>query len=848
MLLFGILFLISASNAEYVIDEECLNYTVYPVQYELTIFPHIRVDGVSYYDCNIIITVIANAPYVNIIELDARDLDINGESIKVLDNSVDLVNHYRPFEFDNKVGKLFIYLSQPLKQYSVSRNQYYIHISFRKQVTSKSEGIFVVEHTENGRTQYLLTTRLSPNRAKYFFPCFDNPRFEAVFKFKVYVTPPQPGTQYCNTTLVIADELKHQSSKDYKIIEYISSPQVALYQVGFHHSQFGHREVTSDDKTDTICVWAPVSTLQDYTVILNAGATILNLIHDYASVKRPLVNGPINIVSVPTILNGYEIGSWNLLTNGDNRLSYHHDYTSIKQMEQMMFELTQQLCRIWLGSPGEAERTRWKDEWFKEGVATYLTYYFLTQYNHGIPKKNIPISYYGLQMKNKAMAIDWHHSTPALINFNNTLAIDIPNRYKDLVTMKTASLFWMVENWIGTEKFHQALVKYINSRRGKSVSLVDFMISLDHDTFECLNQFFNGSTASRVLNSWFHRPGYPVVNVQVLRDRQPNAIQLKQRQFSFISRNKVDSNYLIPISYIMQNNQNCYNCYQPRFTIGMQTYTFGENLDGGWIILNTNASGYYRVNYDEETWKLIAKTLKENHLSIDELNRAQIVNDIFALYAAGDIREEIARDVLEYLHKELSFVVWDSVASGFELLKMEGAAMTKTLYIEWQEFIQSKVSTVYKRLMSNTEQWPQTRLFRSGVVELACEVRLRACLNDMRRFYSDHQLANTRLNPDFRRACYYTILNSEDANIVEKLNRLELDDKFATEHKIREENRFLYKIPVGTPRPQPIIMSTSSSTTTEANELVPVNPSSAYSAISSFLTTVAAAAIVKLLN
>lgn len=67
-------------------------------------------------------------------------------------------------------------------------------------------------------------------------------------------------------------------------------------------------------------------------------------------------------------------------------------------------------------------------------------------------------------MKHKAMAVDWHHSTPALATFNRTLAIEIPSRYKELVTMKTASLLWMVENWIGSEKFHQALIKYINSR------------------------------------------------------------------------------------------------------------------------------------------------------------------------------------------------------------------------------------------------------------------------------------------------------------------------------------------------------------------------------------------------
>lgn len=45
----------------------------------------------------------------------------------------------------------------------------------------------------------------------------------------------------------------------------------------------------------------------------------------------------------------------------------------------MNFELAQQLSRIWLGNPGEEAWTRWKEEWFKEGMAAYFAYYLLAQ-------------------------------------------------------------------------------------------------------------------------------------------------------------------------------------------------------------------------------------------------------------------------------------------------------------------------------------------------------------------------------------------------------------------------------------------------------------------------------------
>lgn len=70
-------------------------------------------------------------------------------------------------------------------------------------------------------------------------------------------------------------------------------------------------------------------------------------------------------------------------TDNNNSRAYRlvniDQFTSINQIEYMTFELAQHLSRIWLGNPGEIARTRWKEEWFKEGMATYLAYYLLTQ-------------------------------------------------------------------------------------------------------------------------------------------------------------------------------------------------------------------------------------------------------------------------------------------------------------------------------------------------------------------------------------------------------------------------------------------------------------------------------------
>lgn len=144
-----VFFSISLTNAYFINEEECLNYTVYPVQYELTIIPYIFKDRGFYYNCEITITVIANAPNVRQIELDAKDLDLSGK-IKVLDGDKDIINVYRPYEYDNATGKLYIYLRESLQQYSVAKTQYKISISFRKNVHHDSTGVFIVPYDDGG--------------------------------------------------------------------------------------------------------------------------------------------------------------------------------------------------------------------------------------------------------------------------------------------------------------------------------------------------------------------------------------------------------------------------------------------------------------------------------------------------------------------------------------------------------------------------------------------------------------------------------------------------------------------------------------------------------------------------
>ncbi|KAJ2952368.1 hypothetical protein O0L34_g4652 [Tuta absoluta] len=833
MILYAVLIfssiLVSKTNA-YLTEEECLNYTIYPLQYDLTIQPFYYL-GNYYYDCDLSITVIAKVPNINIIELDAAD-DFKFTRDITVSHGQEATKHVT-YKYDNHRKVLSIYLSRPMLVYEEARkHQYVIRLSFRKMVKKEaSSGIFVVPYDDDG-PKLLYVTRLSPHKAKYFFPCFANPRFEALFKFKVYLSRME-SWQY-NTSLVISKEQRRYQlddrSRKYDVIEYIPSSQVTLNQVGFHYSQFGSRQVTARNYNDTIVIWSPTRDLRTYDYIMNFGGYLLNMILQYSQDGRSLVYGPINIVAVPNNIDGYEIYSWNLLTNGITKLSYLPEFTSIRQMEQMKYELALQLSRIWLGNPGELKRTRWKEEWFREGFATYLGHYFLTKYLQTVTKPAYKLTFhnYGFQMKCKAMAGDepyYHISAlnpssrslivpPALISLGNRLVVDVPPRDLELVQMKTASLLWMIENWIGSDKFHQAVVEYMSTRRGQYITLKDFLSSLDRHTVECLNQKFN---ASGILDSWFTQSGYPVVNVDVQRSRTPNVVTLQQSQFSIIPH--MSSNqYLIPVTYLVQN---CLDCTEPKFVIhDNDKYSFQRTLNDQWIILNVNASGYYRVNYDRYTWQLIAKTLRGQHYeAIPDLNRAQIVNDVFALYAGGYMDHALAVELLDYLDIEASPMVWNAAIAGFELIKTPEAKcrLTKAVYNEWKHFMSTKVQSIFEQLRGSEHRDHSytLRMFRHKLFGFACSLEYHYCMQHFRDYYT--QRHKVRINPDTRDTYYAVVSNERDFENL-GFNAFEIEDKLIAEQRINKEKILLYSLPDGSSEIGYLYSSSQSPTSSDVSQ------------------------------
>ena len=84
-------------------------------------------------------------------------------------------------------------------------------------------------------------------------------------------------------------------------------------------------------------------------------------------------------------------------------------------------------------------------------------------------------------------------------------------------------------------------------------------------------------------------------------------------------------------------------------------------------LLNLEASGFYRVAYDEENWRALIHSLKTTK-QINRLNRAQLIDDIMNLARTNYASYELALDLLLYLRLEDDFIPWEAAFRSLSFL------------------------------------------------------------------------------------------------------------------------------------------------------------------------------------
>ncbi|XP_029675604.1 aminopeptidase N-like [Formica exsecta] len=206
------------------------------------------------------------------------------------------------------------------------------------------------------------------------------------------------------------------------------------------------------------------------------------------------------------------------------------------------------------------------------------------------------------------------------------------------------------------------------------------------------NKLYNLSI-KQIMDIWITQTYCPVVNVK--RDYSDNLVKISKEINDKLDRKP----YFIPVSYVKETNINFVNISLQSFNCLTQSnpeMKINYDSKDKWFMANILQTGYYRVNYDTENWRMIARYLKsKKYENIHVINRAQIIDDAFHLAMEKKLDFSIFWELASYLKQEKDYVAWYPMIKVFE--RISSVFAITTTHDEHLKEIKIKIGSLFEK-------------------------------------------------------------------------------------------------------------------------------------------------------
>lgn len=117
-----------------------------------------------------------------------------------------------------------------------------------------------------------------------------------------------------------------------------------------------------------------------------------------------------------------------------------------------------------------------------------------------------------------------------------------------------------------------------------------------------------------------------------------------------------DSLWHIPITYTIKHEPFDQQQLKPKLWLSKlrQTDIKIDNLrPHSYLLVNVDRVGFYRVQYDESNWMLIARELCHGNHNISAISRAMLINDAGKFFMSNILNARIFLELLKHLQQNV---------------------------------------------------------------------------------------------------------------------------------------------------------------------------------------------------
>uniref|UniRef100_A0A182YG72 Aminopeptidase n=1 Tax=Anopheles stephensi TaxID=30069 RepID=A0A182YG72_ANOST len=643
----------------------------------------------------------------------------NGSSFSF--NSVDLVINETSVRVTRVDGT-----EVPLKSFIISRQfeqlhfeademleteaSYKVHLGFTGQIkTDFFKGIYRSSYRVGSETKYLATTFLAATYARSVFPCYDEPAYKA--RFNVKIRHLSHHTALSN--MPVTNSLQFDG---YSETTFDTTPLMSTYLVAFVVSEM--KTLSSDQ--ELFRVFAPENKVNDTIYAHDFAVRAVRALETHFGRQNQMPK--IDLVGIPDFAMG-AMENWGLITFREDYLIYEgEEETTAFAKQRIASVITHELVHMWFGN--EVTPEWWTYVWLNEGFANFFEYYITSQLE---PSWKF-WEQFVLRNVHTALSKDCHSSARPM-NYYATDPAILNELYDYVVYDKSASVIRMMQSVIGIDTFRQAINDYLRSR-----SYLSTRPEYLYTSIEKFRTVDLPASVETIFESWANAPGYPVVTVTV--DRTKRTLTASQKRFwmpNEVETAPENKLFYIPLNYASSvSSSSTFEDTAPTFWLTPTEPTTTISIESGieWLVVNKQQTGYYRVNYDEESWHKLITVLNSDRFDelVPVINRAQLVDDVANLARAGEVGYNVALSLMQYLERETEYIPWSTAYNALLFLdRMYSGAMQ---YERLASFIRSITGCMYENILLTGPMDHISRLHRGNTVYLACYSGVQTCLVD----------------------------------------------------------------------------------------------------------------------
>ncbi|XP_011871822.1 PREDICTED: aminopeptidase N-like [Vollenhovia emeryi] len=427
----------------------------------------------------------------------------------------------------------------------------------------------------------------------------------------------------------------------------------------------------------------------------------------------------IHHVAIPNFARS-GMSFWGLALYNESDITYNSEIEPLFRQRNVAKLIAHTVLQQWFG--GLAPPAWLPYTWLSEGLSSFFQSYVLDK----IYENSRIIDFLVIEQLHTSFDDGVEYTTnsvvPQISNFSERTVT-----YSSLYN-KASALLRMLQHIITDEVFKNGIILYLQKHQFISVASDDLWLAMQTAALKRPDvSYFRKFEIKEVMDTWIKQTHYPLLTVT--RDYETGHVLVIQEHFA--GRQVIDDStanrWWIPVTWTTQTDCNFSNTLPMDWLTPVFTeVNFNINAND-WIIVNVQQTGYYRVDYDTKNWEKIGDYLNsENYSKIHVLNRAQIIDDVYALLIVKRVSISLFLKITNYLSRETDYIAWHPMFRILsKLLKYFSLPESTTFKLRMSELMDGLLKSVGYEEQPNEDDISQHR--RLQVTKWACLVGNAEC-------------------------------------------------------------------------------------------------------------------------